>query len=241
MNDKFIALIPARSGSKGIRHKNLKKIGDSSLISWSIQAAKSISKVEKIVFSSDSKYYINHARKFNPDFLHLRSKKNSSDKAKDIDYFKEVIKHLESKNCDFRYIVLLRPTTPLRSRLVLNNGLKFFTKNKHYFSSMRSINLMSESALKTFYYKNKSIHSIIGESVDVVNNPRNLFNSTYAGNGYIDIIDKNLVKYKDLLFGKKVLGFETKFAFEIDNKQDYKYASYEYITNKKKYDRIKHV
>lgn len=241
MNDKFIALIPARSGSKGIKHKNLKKIGDFSLISWSIHAAKSISKVEKIVFSSDSKYYIDHARKYNPDVLHLRSKKNSSDKAKDIDYFKEVIKHLESNNCNFRYIVLLRPTTPLRSKLVLNNGLKFFNKHKHNFSSMRSINLMSESAIKTFYFKNNRIYSIVGEPIDVVNNPRNSFKSTYLGNGYIDIIDKNLVKYNDLLFGNKVLGFETKYAFEIDSKQDYEYASYEYLMNKKKYDCIKYV
>ena len=39
----------------------------------------------------------------------------------------------------------------------------------------------------------------------------------------------------------KVLGFETKYAFEIDSKQDYEYASYEYVMNKKKYDCIKYV
>ena len=56
--NKIWAIIPARSGSKSIKDKNLKKIGDRSLIEYSIKSAKEINQVEKIIFSSDSKKYL---------------------------------------------------------------------------------------------------------------------------------------------------------------------------------------
>ena len=73
------------------------------------------------------------------------------------------------------------------------------------------------------YYKGKE-----------VTNPY-AFENTFEGNGYIDIIKKNHFKKYGNLFGKKVLAFQTDFAYEIDNMNDYDYAKFEFARNKKRY------
>ena len=238
MSDEFIALIPARSGSKGIKNKNLLKIGKDSLIGWSIKSARSIDDVSKVVFSSDSNYYLNHAKKYKVDEVILRSAKASTDKATDNDYFEETIIYLEKKNIKFKYIVLLRPTTPLRNNAILNKAINFFIKNKDNFNSMRSVNQMSESAFKSFTVSKNRLYSIMGIKPDESNNSRHAFKNTFEGNGYIDIVKKNYFKKYGSLFGKKVLAFQTDFAYEIDNINDYDYAKFEFARNMKKYNSL---
>lgn len=235
MSDDYISLIPARSGSKGIKNKNLLKIGKDSLIGWSIKSAHSIDKVSKVIFSSDSNYYLNHAKKYKVDEAILRSIKSSTDDSLDKDYFEETIIYLEKKNIKFKYIVLLRPTTPLRNKAILNKAINFFIKYKDNFNSMRSVNQMSESAFKSFTISNNRLYSITGLTPDHSNNSRHAFENTFEGNGYIDIIKKNYFKKYGNLFGKKVLAFQTDFAYEIDNINDYDYAKFEFARNKKKY------
>ena len=62
-NKKIICLIPARGGSKGIKLKNLQKIKKNSLLEASIQFAKKLNFVDKIVVSSENKRIINIAKK----------------------------------------------------------------------------------------------------------------------------------------------------------------------------------
>ena len=58
---KVAALIPARSGSKGIKDKNLTKIGGKTLLEWSINACKRCDSIGEIIISTDSEKYAEHA------------------------------------------------------------------------------------------------------------------------------------------------------------------------------------
>ena len=103
--NKIWAIIPARSGSKSIKDKNLKKIAGRSLIEHSIRSAKQINLVEKIIFSSDSKKYLKIADKIGVDILHHRSIKASKDYSTDLDFFKDFIKNYSIKDLpDFLFI-----------------------------------------------------------------------------------------------------------------------------------------
>ena len=95
--NSFYTVVPARSGSKSIKHKNIKYLNGIPLIGYALSISKHIKRSEKTVFSSDSIKYLKIAKKYNPDILHLRSKKNSSDKATDNDFFQEIIKFLSQK------------------------------------------------------------------------------------------------------------------------------------------------
>ena len=90
--------IPARSGSKSIKNKNIKKINGKPLIYYTLLIAKKLKRVKKIVFSSDSQYYLNIASKYAKIEKDLRSKKNSTHLSTDYDVFKEIIQITKSKS-----------------------------------------------------------------------------------------------------------------------------------------------
>ena len=77
MKDKIniCAVVPARSGSKSIKNKNIINLCGHPILAYSIDIAVKSKIFDKVVFSSDAKSYLNIAKKYNPDYLHKRSKK----------------------------------------------------------------------------------------------------------------------------------------------------------------------
>lgn len=226
--NKIWAIIPARSGSKSIKDKNLKKIGGRSLIEHSIRSAKQINQVEKIIFSSDSKKYLKIANKIGVDILHHRSIKASKDNSTDLDFFKDFIKNYSIKDLP-DFFIHLRPTTPIRKKKYLNDAVRLFLENHKKFTAMRSASKMSESSFKTFIIKDSKLCSINNNfKLDFFNNPKNSFPNTYFPNGYIDIIKtKNI--FKNYIHGNKVLPYLTKGRIiDIDSLDDLQYANFIY-------------
>ena len=225
---KIWAIIPARSGSKSIKDKNLKKIGGRSLIEHSIRSAKEINQVEKIIFSSDSKKYLKIANKIGVDILHHRSIKASKDNSTDLDFFKDFIKNYSIKDLP-DFFIHLRPTTPIRKKKYLNDAVRLFLENHKKFTAMRSASKMSESSFKTFIIKDSKLCSINNNfKLDFFNNPKNSFPNTYFPNGYIDIIKtKNILK--NFIHGNKVLPYLTNgMIIDIDTLDDLQYANFIY-------------
>ena len=232
INNKIWAIIPARSGSKTIKHKNLQKIDGKSLIEHSIISAKKIKYVDKIIFSSESDKYINLAKKIKVDILHKRSFSASKDKSTDLDFFKDFIKDYSVKDLP-KFFIHLRPTTPLRKKSILDNALNFFLKYQKKFTSMRSVSKMSESSLKTFIIKNSKLCSLNDNfELDIFNNPKNNFPETYFANGYIDIVKtKNI--FENFIHGNKVLPYIINDkVVDIDSIEDLKYANYIFKSKK---------
>ena len=91
------AIIPARSGSKGVPNKNIKLLGGIPLFAFSIIAAKMITKVDRVIVSTDSREYAEIAIKFGADVPFLRPEEISSDKSSDFDLFFHAINWLKEK------------------------------------------------------------------------------------------------------------------------------------------------
>jgi CMP-N-acetylneuraminic acid synthetase len=115
LNKKIIGLIPARSGSKGIKNKNMQKIGKNSLIGHAVTFINSLNLLDYKLISTDSKLYIEEAKRFGLNNYLLRSKNLSSDNASIIDVINNAIKFAEKKNkLYFDYLLLIEPTSPFR-------------------------------------------------------------------------------------------------------------------------------
>ncbi len=155
MNKKFISIIPARSGSKSIKDKNIKLFKGKPLIFWSIKASKKCKKIYKTIVSTDSKKYANIAYNCGADVVLIRPKKISRDNSSDLEFINHAIKYLKF---DFEYIVHLRPTTPLRNISDLNEAISKFKKSK--FNSLRTVHENSESAYKSFEIRKKQLVTI---------------------------------------------------------------------------------
>ena len=124
---KIIAIIPARSGSKGLKDKNIKNLCGKPLISYTIDAALKAKIFDKVLVSTDSKRYAEISANFGAEVPFLRSSENSSDKAGSWDVVKEVLSKLDEK---YDIVVLLQPTSPLRTSENILESLELFFEKK---------------------------------------------------------------------------------------------------------------
>lgn len=123
---KNIAVVPARSGSKRLKDKNLQPILDLKLFLWTIRAAKSSKNIHKIIFSTDSKNYVDICKSdpFMQNYecdIDFRSKEEAGDKVKIYDYLRkdEFIKR--NKISELDNLILLLPTCPLRPKGLIDS------------------------------------------------------------------------------------------------------------------------
>ena len=228
MKDKIIAIIPARSGSKSIRNKNIQTLANKPLIAWSIEACLKSKLISKIYFSTDSIKYANIAKKFGSIEILYRPKKLCTDYTTDYEMIKHAIKNI---NYDYEFIAHIRPTTPLRKVGELDSAIKLFIKSNC--NSLRSVHEMSETSYKTVEIVNGKLKSLINLklNMDEINAPRQNFSKTYSPNGVIDIYKKKFIEKNKALFGKKVKAYKTSYSPEVDNIEDLKYV--EFLCQKK--------
>lgn len=132
---KNIAIIPARSGSKRLKNKNIKKLMNLELFLWTLRAAKSSKKIDKIIFSTDSKEYVEIAQKDSllknyKCEIDLRNEKEAGDKTKIFDYIRSERFMDKNKIYDDDRLILLLPTCPLRPLGLIDNAITYADKNK---------------------------------------------------------------------------------------------------------------
>ena len=127
---KRIAIIPARSGSKGLKDKNIKKLNGKPLLAYTIEVALKSNMFDKIFVSTDSQIYADIAIKYGAEAPFLRSKENSTDDAKSWDVIREVINTLEKNGEKYEEIMLLQATSPLRTATDIVNAIHILHKKK---------------------------------------------------------------------------------------------------------------
>lgn len=227
---KIIAVIPARSGSKSIKDKNIKKLSGKPLIAYSIEQSFQSKIFKNVYVSTDSIKYSNISKKFGPVKTILRPKKISKDNSTDY----EMIKHLmDSIDDEYDFIAHIRPTSPQREIDVFKKAYKSLYYSN--FSSLRSVHQMSETAYKAVEVRRGCLKTLrkLNLKIDEINQPRQKFPKTYSPNGIIDIYRKKIIINEKKLLGKKVKAFITPFSQEIDVIDDFNYL--EYLWKKKKY------
>ena len=212
---KVIAIIPARSGSKSIKDKNIVNFRGKPLIAWSIKQCLDSELIDEVYFSTDSKKYAAIANKFGIKNIIFRPKLISNDNSTDYEFIKHFI---DNVRFNYEIIAHVRPTTPLRDISLFNKIIYYFIKNKK-FSSLRAVHEDPETAYKSFEIKNNILKPLRGvkKSMDELNNPRQSFSKTFSANGYIDLYRKKYVIKNKKLFGNKVIGYVTPYTIEIDS------------------------
>lgn len=111
---KCIAIIPARSGSKGLPDKNILELNGNPLISYTIKAALESNRFSEVMVSTDSEKYAKIAKDYGANVPFLRSDEMSNDSASSWDTVREVLNGYKELGKTFDYVALLQPTSPLR-------------------------------------------------------------------------------------------------------------------------------
>jgi N-acylneuraminate cytidylyltransferase len=237
---KVVALIPARSGSKGVRNKNTRLLGGQALIAWSIMAAKKSNLIDRVIISTDSKEYASLAIKLGAEVPFLRPAEISGDRAIDYDFIAHALDWLVANDDEPEYIVHLRPTTPFRDPNLIDTAINFF-KNSNLATALRSAHEMSESAYKTFEIQPEGQFKRLGAegtALDAANNARQQFPVTYQANGYVDVLSTQFIRANKLIHGDWVLPFITPTVQEVDTEDDFALLEYQLMRNPNIYSQL---
>lgn len=127
-----LAIIPARSGSKGIKDKNIKVLAGKPLMAYSIETAIESGLFQEIMVSTDSEKYACIARKYGAKVPFLRSQRNSGDTASTWDTIIEIINEYGKNGIVFDSFCLLQPTSPLRTSDDIIKAYDLFKIKKAY-------------------------------------------------------------------------------------------------------------
>ena len=136
----FLAIIPARGGSKRLPHKNVLNLAGKPLIGWSIDAALQSNYIDKVIVSSDDEKILNIAKQFGSNTI-----KRPDILASDIATSFDAIEHTIANTEPYDYIVLLQPTSPLRTAVNIDEAIELLIdKNAN---SIVSVSEMEHSPL----------------------------------------------------------------------------------------------
>lgn len=130
---KVLAIIPARGGSKGVPRKNIIEIKGKPLICYSIEAglkAKENGIIDTLVVSTDDEEIADISRAAGADVPFIRPDYLSNDTAKSVDVMIHAYEFYREKGKEFDTILLLQPTTPLRTAEDIGEALAIFKESK---------------------------------------------------------------------------------------------------------------
>ena len=226
---KFLTIIPARGGSKQLKNKNILEFDGKPLIYWTIRSAQKSKFVKDIVISTDSKKIAKICEKFKCKVPSLRPKKLSLSNTlmnKVIEY--EVKKN--SKNKRYDAVILLQPTSPLRTYIDINNSIKLFYKSTKA-TSLVSVVPVEDNHPSRMYYMNENFlkKNLLSEKKTGV--IRQKLKKMFLRNGAIYIIKtSNLNKS---ILGSFPVGYvmPEKRSINIDRLIDFKIAEYFFKKN----------
>jgi CMP-N,N'-diacetyllegionaminic acid synthase len=109
-NNRILAVIPARAGSKRIKNKNTRLAGGKPLIAWTIEQANKSQLIDRLILSSEDPEICSIAAKYQCEVPFLRPQELAEDDSTSVD----VILHVLSKVDNYDYVVMLQPTSPFR-------------------------------------------------------------------------------------------------------------------------------
>jgi CMP-N-acetylneuraminic acid synthetase len=128
-NNRVLAFIGARSGSKGLKDKNIKQLHDKPLMAWTIEAALASQSIDLVVVSTDSKKYAEIATSYGAQVV-LRPEELAGDDASLMAALQHGYHEIQKKFGDFDTLVNLQPTSPLRTSVHIDEALKLYSQNQ---------------------------------------------------------------------------------------------------------------
>ncbi len=226
---KILALIPARSGSKGVPNKNTRLLGGHSLLAWTIAACRKSKTIDRVIVSTDSPDYAALAREAGGEAPFLRPREISGDLSSDYECIAHALNWLEKHGDRPEYVVHMRPTTPVRTPKIIDEAVEAFTSASDA-SALRSVHEMPESAYKAFEIIPPGRLKCVGSdstALDVANSARQTFPKTYQANGYVDVLSVPFIYEWSRLHGDRVIPFVTSPVVEVDTEEDFAYLEFQ--------------
>lgn len=220
---KSIAIIPARSGSKGLKDKNIKLLNGVPMLAYTIKAALESGKYDRVHVSTDSEQYAQIAREHGAHQLFLRTPELSGDTAGSWEVVRWTLEQYGGLGESFDLVSLLQPTSPLRNAADIVNAFALLTEKdadavvsvcQTEHSPLWCNVLPEDSCMKGFLDRAK-------------NDRRQALPDYYRINGAIYLVKATLLQQPKLeLYGEKTFAYvmPKERSVDIDDEIDFTVA-----------------
>jgi len=223
----ILAIIPARGGSKGIPHKNIREFAGFPLIAWSIAAGLQSKSVSRVIVSTDDEEIAAVAREYGAEVPFMRPSELAQDRTLDLPVFEHALKRLEEiEGYKPDIVVQLRPTSPIRPTDMLDNAIKILIENPDA-DCVRGVVPSGQNPYKMWKFNgyDKPLNPLLDvEGVaEPYNAPRQILPQTYWQTGHIDAIRTKTIIHKNSLTGDVVYPYviDPRYTVDIDTLADW--------------------
>lgn len=213
-----LAIIPARSGSKTIPHKNIREINGRPMLAYSIDHALKSKRITRTIVSTDSHKYAEIARQHGAETPFLRPAEISQDFSTDLEVFEHALRWLqENENYTPAICVHLRPTHPVRDPAQIDEMIQILIDNDHI-DSVRSVVLSPETPYKMWFRRDDGLlYPVIQTDIhEAYNMPRQALPQTFLQNASVDVVRSEVVTGKHSMTGERIFGYVMESCFDID-------------------------
>lgn len=230
MKNTYIAVIPARGGSKRIPNKNIRPLGGHPLMAHTIHTARSSECFADVIVATDSPEYAEVANSYGASTPFLRKAEESGDNSPDIVWMTEFCNHCISLHGDSVYMVLLRPTSPLRSPGMLRRAIAEFETHPGY-DSLRAMQPVSEHPGKMWRIVGTQALPLLPFSLDGVpwhSNQTNKLDKIYVQNASLEIVAAKTVIETQSISGHSIYPFITADfeGYDLNSQEDWDYLEF---------------
>lgn len=225
----ILALIPARSGSKSVPHKNIRLINGKPMMAYSIEHARDSKYINRIIVSTDSEKYAEIAKEYGAEVPFLRPAEYAGDDSTDLEVFTHCLKTLrETEGYETDIVVQLRPTYPIRRVSDIDNMIEILL-NSADITSVRSIAPAREIPYKMWKMEEDGkIKPLMTEIPECYNMPRQRLPKVYYQNACIDVVRGWVIEKEQSMNGKNIYGYVMEDNFDIDTEDEFRKAQ-EYL------------
>lgn len=217
-----LAVIPARSGSKSVKDKNIRTMAGKPMIAYSIEHALNAPSIDRVIVSTDSEKYAAIAREYGAEVPFIRPAEYATDTALDLDVFRHALSFLkENEGYEPDIVVQLRPTYPIRDIQDIENMIKYLREHPEV-DSVRCVAYANEIPYKMWYMDEKGLlEPLMKDIPECYNMPRQQLPKVYYQNACIDVFRANVVLEKNSMTGDNIAGYLMKENFDIDTEEDF--------------------
>ncbi len=217
-----LGIIPARGGSKGVPRKNIREVAGKPLICWSIEAAQASEYIDRVIISSEDAEINRVASEYGCEVPFVRPSELSEDLTPGID---PVLHAITTLNDRYHYIVLLQPTSPLRSAKDIDGALELCFLKKAV--SCVSVVITEKSPYWNYLIsKDGALIPLIESGIKY--NRRQDVPPTYALNGAIYIAETKWVLSQKTLLSEESIAYvmPPERSLDIDTEQDLNFFAF---------------
>lgn len=225
MGEKALIIIPARSGSKGVENKNIRPFAGHPLMAHSITAALFCRYASRVVVSTDSDEIAEVAKRYGAEVPFLRPTELATDTSRDIEFCQHTLANIDGAGT-YGYVVILRPTSPIRPYGFVDAGILKLMDTPDA-DSLRAVTDTPATPYKMWHRRGGRLAPVLSDPdiPEAYNAPRQELPQVYWQTGHLDVIRRETIE-EGSITGGYVLPFyiEPKYCVDIDSPEDFERA-----------------